>query len=146
MVPNYYAGGTRATVITGFDTTKSRDSPSYPDPLTFPGFSNAIWSTQLQSRRHIFGGGSHLASTSYPTVNSRFRWGFIYNENNLDIDFTSSDVGSGIGLYIPYAPAGTDPIAQPAGTLMNYSAGDARTCCHSNLGVNRSMRVELYGR
>jgi hypothetical protein len=136
MVPNYYSSGTRATVITGFAESTSRDSPSYSDPITFPGFSNAIWSTQLQSRRHIFGGGSHLAVPSYNSVNSRFRWGFIYNENALDIDFTSSDVGSGIGMKIPYMPDGT----------MNYSAGDAVTCCHSNLGLNRSMRVELYGR
>ena len=49
-------------------------------------------------------------------------------------DFSSSDVGGGIGMRIPY------------GSNMNYSGGDAITCCQTTTGLNRSMRVELYGR
>ena len=126
LVNNYYASGTRATALTGF--SNSRDSPVSPDPTTFSGFSTNIWSTQVPSKRHIFGGGSHLG-----TVNNNFRWGFIFNENALN-DFSSSDVGGGIGMNITY------------GTGMNYSAGDAITCCQSTTGLNRSMRVELFGR
>ena len=123
---NYYLSGTRTTALTGFSV--SRDSPSYPDPNTFPGFSYNIWSTQNPSRRHIIGGGTHIG-----TVNSNFRWGFIFNENAPG-DFSSSDVGGGIGMNIPY------------GSGMNYSAGDAITCCQTTAGLNRSMRVEVYGR
>jgi len=126
LVNNYYLSGTRATALTGFSV--SRDSPINPDPTTFAGFSSSIWSTQNPSRRHIFGGGTHIG-----TVNSNFRWGFIFNENAPG-DFSSSDVGGGIGMYIPY------------GTNMNYSGGDAITCCQTTTGLNRSMRVELYGR
>ena len=126
MVNNYYSNGARATALTGFST--SRDSPNSSDPTTFTGFSTSIWSTQTPSKRHIFGGGTHIG-----TVNSNFRWGFIFNENAPG-DFSSSDVGGGIGMSIPY------------GTGMNYSAGDAITCCQSTTGLNRSMRVELYGR
>ena len=126
LVNNYYLSGTRATALTGFSV--SRDSPINPDPITFAGFSYNIWSTQNPSRRHIFGGGSHIG-----TVNSNFRWGFIFNENAPG-DFSSSDVGGGIGMRIPY------------GSNMNYSGGDAITCCQTTTGLNRSMRVELYGR
>ncbi len=126
MVNNYYSNGARATALTGFST--SRDSPNSSDPTTFTGFSSSIWSTQTPSKRHIFGGGTHIG-----TVNSNFRWGFIFNENAPG-DFSSSDVGGGIGMSIPY------------GSGMNYSAGDAITCCQSTTGLNRSMRVELYGR
>jgi hypothetical protein len=126
MVNNWYSNGDRCTPITGF--SNSRDSPTSSDPTTFSGFTTSIWSTQTPSKRHIFGGGSHIG-----TVNSNFRWGFIFNENAPG-DFSSSDVGGGIGMSIPY------------GSGMNYSAGDAITCCQSTTGLNRSMRVELYGR
>ena len=122
LVNNYYSSGTRCTVITGFSTANARDSPSYPDPSTFPGFSSSIWSTQTPSKRHVFGGGSYLSS------NLNTRWGFLFNENAPG-DFTSIDVTGGIGM-----------------DHGSYSAGDWIQCCQTTTGLNRSMRVELYGR
>ena len=122
LVNNYYSSGTRCTAMTGFAAANSRDSPSYSDPTTFPGFSSSIWSTQTPSKRHVFGGGSHLSA------NVKTRWGFLFNENSLN-DFTSIDVTGGIGI-----------------DHGSYSAGDFISCCQSTTGLNRSMRVELYGR
>ena len=127
LVNNYYSSGTRATALTGFSATNTRDSPSHPDPFTFPGFSTAIWSSQTPSQRHVFGGGTHLGT------NNVARWGFIFNENNPG-DFSSSDAVGGIGLGISWG-----------GSSPNYSAGDFYGCCAS-VGLNRSMRVEMYGR
>jgi hypothetical protein len=126
LVNNYYSSGARATALTGFSV--SRDSPSYPDPFTFPGFSTAIWSSQTPSQRHVFGGGTHLGA-----INNVVRWGFVFNENNPG-DFSSSDAAGGIGMSITWNSA-------PA----SYSGGDFYGCCAS-VGLNRSMRVEMYGR
>jgi len=128
QVNNYYSSGTRATLMTGLSSANSRDSPVAPDPLDFSGFSGNIWSTQNPSRRHVFGGTSQLGA-----VNSYFRWGFIFNENALG-DFSSSDVGGGIGMQINFD------------TNKSYSAGDSITCCATTPGQNKAFSVELYGR
>lgn len=57
------------------------------------------------------------------------RWGYRFNENGPG-DWGSDDVGSGVGN-------------NTAGR--NYSAGDWYNCCGS-IGINRSARVEVYGR
>ena len=121
LVNNYYSSGTRATVITGFSTANSRDSPVNSDPTTFAGFSTSIWSSQTPAKRHIFGGGSHLSS------NKQVRWGFLWNENGAS-DFASIDATGGIGM-----------------SDGSYSSGDYFACCGA-IGLNRTMRVELYGR
>ncbi len=125
LVNNYYGSGALATLITGLapvSPTLSRDSPTAPDPKLFTGFDARIWSTQEPTRRHVLGGGTHI------TANQHTRWGFIWNENGLG-DFTSSDVSGGIGM-----------------THGTYSSGDYVACCHTSVGLNRSMRVQLYGR
>ena len=128
LVNNYYSSGTRATALTGFSATNTRDSPSYPDPTAFPGFSTSIWSSQTPSKKHVFGGGTHLGA-----INNVVRWGFVFNENNPG-DFSSSDAAGGIGLGISWG-----------GSAPNYSGGDFYGCCGA-VGLNRSMRVEMYGR
>lgn len=55
------------------------------------------------------------------------RWGFLWNNESTG---GSNDVDSGIGM-------GSRPL---------YSAGDYVTCCQTYLGVNRSMRVEIWVR
>ena len=127
VVNNYYGGGARATALTGFSASNTRDSPIYPNPTSFPGFSSSIWSSQTPTQRMVFGGGSHLGS------NNLARWGFLFNENNPG-DFSSSDAAGGIGLGISWG-----------GYAPNYSGGDFYGCCGAP-ALNRSMRVEMYGR
>jgi hypothetical protein len=126
LVNNYYGGGSKVSVIDGFSSANTRDSPDSPDPLNYSGYSTAIWSSQNPSRRHVFGGGYHL--NVYGAPNLHVRWGFMFNENAFN-DYTSIDVLGGIGI---------DSRA--------YSAGDVLNCCQTYTGLNRSMRVELYGR
>lgn len=131
-VPNYYnlSSDGRATGLTGFSLEKTRDVPGYgTTPTSFPGFNSAYWSTQTPAQRFTFGGpGGQPNSSSYS------RWGFNWNENGAT-DWGSDDAGGGIGFYI--APAWPQAY--------NYSAGDWYTCC-GVVGLNRSMRFELYGR
>jgi len=128
VVNNYYGGGARTTALTGFSASNTRDSPIYPNPLSYPGFSSSIWSYQTPSQRMVFGGGTHLGS-----INNLMRWGFVFNENAPG-DFSSSDAAGGIGMSIGWNAASA-----------SYSAGDFYGCCGAP-GLNRSMRMELYGR
>jgi len=118
LLTNYYSSATKATAITGF--SNSREALPYNDELTYPGFSSNIWSQQSGARRHVIGGGGVVGA------NTNIRWGFLWNNEN---DFNSIDVVGGIGL-----------------TYGSYSAGDYIGCCQSATGVNRSMRVQLFGR
>jgi hypothetical protein len=127
LVNNYYGGGSKTTIVNGFSSANTRDSPDTPDPLNYSGFSYSIWSTQNPSRRHIFGGGNHLVYAG-STPNLHVRWGFLFNENDLN-DYRSIDVHGGIGME--------------GGS---YSAGDRIDCCQASTGLNRTMRFELYGR
>ncbi len=124
LVNDYY--GSSVTIITGLAYSNSRDVPTFWDPLNFPGYNASIWSSQT-TRRHIMGGGAYVNSASLVA-----RWGFIWNN---EADFGSSDVVGGIGITSTYG----------ASTTVNYSAGDFYGCC-GTVGLNRSMRVELYGR
>ena len=128
QMDNFYSSGTRTTIMNGLSEANTRDTPSYSNPTTFPGFSSSIWSKQDGASRHVFGAGTHLGS--YPWA--KVRWGFWWNNEG---DFSSNDVIGGIGIY----------FAHPSLTA-SYSAGDAIGCCQSSAGLNRRMRVELYGR
>ena len=79
--------------------------------------------------KQVFGARTHLGNGGGWTA---IRWGFAWNNEG---DFTSNDVCGGIGMYFghPYASA-------------YYSAGDKVGCCQNSTGLNRAMRVELYGR
>jgi len=130
LVNDYYGGGARTTAITGFSTGSARDSPSFPDPLTFPGFSSSIWSYQSPARRFVIGGINHIVNTWF-----QVRWGFIWNENGAN-DYSSPDAFGGIGMTGGWGGGGANNT---------YSAGDFYGCCGS-LGLNRTMRFEMFGR
>lgn len=115
-------GSSRTTALSGFQS--SRDS--HPaNPYVFSGFSSSVFSSQTPAYRHVFGGGSHVGTT-----NSLVRWGFLMNENGAN-DFASCDIAGGIGLNW--------------NNSVTYSAGDYFSCC-GTAGLNRTMRVEMYGR
>lgn len=126
---NYYGGGIRTTALNGFSSSNSRDSPNSPDPLNFSGFSDSLWSTQ-NYKRHVIGGISHLNDAVW----FRVRWGFIWNN---EYDFNTPDAYGGIGMGGSWS-TNTGPL--------KYSGGDFYGCCGNSIGVNRTMRVELYGR
>ena len=110
-------GLNRTTALAGFQN--SRDAhPS--NPYVFNGFSSGIFSSQGGAFRHVFGGGSHVFG--YTPPNKLSRWGLLFNNEG---EFLSNDTGGGIG--------------------MDYSAGDLWTCC-GTVGINRSARIEMYGR
>jgi len=112
-----WIGNYKTTALSGFQT--SRDVIASPNPYWYPGWSSSIWSHQGAAYRHVFGGGSHLGA------NRAVRWGFLWNNEE---GFTSIDAFGGIGM-----------------DNTNYSGGDWYGCC-GTVGLNRSMRVEVYGR
>lgn len=57
---------------------------------------------------------------------NKVRWGYAWNN---EADWGSNDVRGGIGL-----------------SYGSYSAGDHIGCCQDTTGINRTARVELYGR
>ena len=118
----------RCTALSGLQI--SRDShPS--NPLLFNGYSSSVFSNYnsgMTTSRHVLGGGGHVVSTTYPSLNVNTRWGILFNENNSG-DFGSCDNFSGIGV----------------GGTGSYSAGDTKWIL-SGTGLNRTMRVEMYGR
>lgn len=97
------------------------------DQLVFQQYK-LLWVEQVQYKQ-VFGARTHLGNGGGWTA---IRWGFAWNNEG---DFTSNDVCGGIGMYFghPYASA-------------YYSAGDKVGCCQNSTGLNRAMRVELYGR
>ena len=111
---------TRTTFRAGCETTNSRVVSS--TPTSFHGFSSSIWSFQSPAQALVIGG------TGVVNGNNTLRLGFAWNENGAN-DFTTMDAYGGIGMD----------------SRTNYSAGDAFFCCGS-VGLNRTMRVEIYGR
>jgi hypothetical protein len=136
-VNNWWQNGARTSGYNGFLAANSRDVPGQQvDFFFFDGFSRNIFNSQHPTRRFVMGGNTHLTSAGLG-CNINMRWGFLMNEN-LYNDYTSGDGAAGVG----FAYGG------------NYSAGDQHSCCSSSLaneiaasiGINRSMRFELYGR
>jgi hypothetical protein len=122
LVNYYFYGNARVTAITGFGSNSRNATDStlnQSNPNNYSGFSTNIWSTQVGAYRHVIGGGAYLGA------NTNVRWGFLWNN---EADFNSIDEAGGIGMQ--YGP---------------YSAGDYYSCCGVT-ALNRSMRVELYGR
>lgn len=114
-------GSNRTTALAGFQN--SRDThPS--NPYVFNGFSTTLFSRQVGNYRHIIGGGSHLGLIAAHYT----RWGLVFN--NESNEWSSADTSCGIGL----SPG-------------SYSAGDSPTWAGiDSTGINRTARVELYGR
>ncbi len=118
-------GSTRTTALAGFQNPREAH-PS--NPYVFNGFSTGAFSAQTPSFRHIIGG---LPST-IASSNAYGRWAIIMNENAAN-DFTSCDVHCGIGTYHLWS------------FDRGFSAGDFSGCC-STVGINRTARIEMYGR
>jgi hypothetical protein len=114
-----WIGNYKTTALSGFQT--HRDVIASPNPYWYPGWSSSIWSHQGGAYRHVFGGGSHLGAGAGKHV----RWGFLWNNEG---EFVSVDAMGGIGM-----------------DSTNYSGGDWYGCC-GTAGLNRTMRVEVYGR
>ena len=102
------------------------------DAKTHPNWSSGIFSSQADVR--FYGFNYH----NNPN-NARSRWGFGWNENGGGLypsgNMDSDDASGGIGL---------EGIQQ--NTTLKYSAGDVIGCCTDSTGINRSARVEMYGR
>jgi hypothetical protein len=137
LINDYFYGGTRIPVITGLSSANSRDATTHflntSEPSNFAGYSTSIWSAQVPTRRTILGGSTHLTN-EFGAPNGRVRFGFVFNENQPN-NWTSMDVIGGIGLNLDWGSF-----------VANYSSGDAIFCCQSVTGLNRTMRVEMYGR
>jgi hypothetical protein len=126
---NNWNGSSKATALAGFST--SRDA--FPaNPFTSNGYSSTVWSSQPGSFAHVFGGGTHLNG-----ADGFVRWGYIFNNQGPNA-FGTTDVVCGIGI-----PAST------VSSNANYSAGDCPNIGSGGsktIALNRSMRVEVYGR
>lgn len=138
MVKNFYNdANNKVTGLTGF-TTKARYSPVAPNPLPsdlggsgsgFSGFDKRIWSYDTGNKSHIFGGKGAFDNYGWLNV----RWGFIFNNES---DWYTPDVCGGIGLYGTWADNNATPSMSAGDFYVGYGVS----------GLNRSMRVELYGR
>ena len=105
------------------------------DATSYAGWNNAgAGPTYFSSQTdvHFYGinynGGGNGTAT---------RWGFGWNENGGGLfpngDEGSNDVYGGIGTQGGYINA-------------SYNAGDFVSCCCDTCGMNRSARIEVYGR
>jgi hypothetical protein len=119
---NNWNGNSKTTALAGFQS--SRDAfPANPNYFNGYGASVfAVYSYTPAAQRHCFGGGSHVFGY-LPPFNTG-RWAILANNEN---DFQTNDGVSGIGLS-----GGSGSNIHSAGNIAN--------------GLNRSMRVEVYGR
>ena len=126
---NNWNGASKSTALAGFQS--SRDA-NPNNPFTSNGYSSSVFSNQTGSYRYVLGGGTHLNG-----ADAFVRWGYIFNNQSPDA-FGTTDVVCGIGI-----PAST------VGGSANYSAGDCPNIGSGGgktVALNRSMRVELFGR
>lgn len=114
---NSFNGGNRTTLINFFSTSPQTYLRQDADVIAWSGHgNNGPFSAQGGWRKYGFNLNDGARQT---------RWGFLWNNESTP---GSNDVDSGIGM----------------GSRPNYSAGDYVTCCQTYLGVNRSMRVEIW--
>jgi hypothetical protein len=92
---------------------------NWGSPLTQNYWNTQYFSTETGIYQH----GTKLADLG--GSGNGARWGSRYNN---EADWTSDDVSNGIGMVV------------------GYSAGDYLGCCAVNTGMNRTARVEVYGR
>jgi len=113
------------TALTGFNQFKYFGNHNQSSYWSSNFSSQAVQSTSNYGPSAL---GTKLGDLG-GSANGGARWGYRFNENGAG-DFGSDDVGGGIGV-------------RHAGYL--YSAGDWYSCC-GTAGMNRSARVEVYGR
>ncbi|MBI3985063.1 MAG: DUF2341 domain-containing protein [Candidatus Levybacteria bacterium] len=110
----------------------------FGDAKNFSGWSNGIFSSQVDIR---FYGFNFVNNPGYG-FNAKVRWGFGWNENGEGLYVNPATLNGG-------AAPGSDDVSGGIGmdsTFGNYSAGDKINCCQDTTGINRSARVEIYGR
>jgi len=127
LVNDWYNTGRYIEPLAGFQIARNAN-PS--NVYSFAGFRSGTFSTQAIENRHVFGGHSHIGNNNWGTV----RWGFVWNENGAG-DFNSCDAWSGIGVSRAFGAFGNS----------GKSAGDNYGCC-GTAGLNRQMKMRLYGR
>jgi len=120
-------GASMATALAGFQSSRII-TPQ--DPREFNGYSTA-WSAQSTIQAHVINNGGLTLNNGTMLI----RWGFVWNN---EANYTSCDAFGGIGLGLVDSP------------YPYYSAGDFTTvpgnAALSNTGINRSARVEMFGR
>lgn len=114
---NFHNSGSTTTLISKFaaSPTQSSIETNTTGTTTFSGYSN----TFSRQGGYMFYGFNYIGNASH-----KVRWGISWNN---ETDQATNDVSAGIGM-----------------SARSYSAGDAMGCCETNLGINRSARVELY--
>jgi hypothetical protein len=116
---NDWYSASRITFLDGIQTDKSR----YININNFSGFSSIIWSHEDPNSAFIIGG-----TRIVKMANKNVRLGFVWSETDI---FNSINTFNGIGMD----------------NTTGYSAGDWRSeLAGGYAGLNRSMRVEIYGR
>ena len=119
-------------IVAGYDVVNDGSgvipSTSSGTSFEFRGWKSDVWSMQGGIAAHVMGGGSHLPLT----VGALSRWGFITNNEG---NWQSIDVFGGIGMSYSWS-----------GYVVNSSAGDYIGCCQNTTGLNRTMRVQMFGR
>lgn len=115
---NGFYSNARTTLVNFFATLPETYLLQDNDVTNWQGFVNGPFSGQAGWRKYGFNLNDGARQS---------RWGFLWNN---EITPGSNDVDGGIGM-------GSRPL---------YSAGDYVTCCATYLGVNRSMRVEIWVR
>jgi hypothetical protein len=125
---NNWNGSSKTTALAGFQSSRT----AVPEkPTAFNGYSTAIWSAQSGVQAHVINNGGLTLNGGKMLI----RWGFVWNN---EANYTSCDAFGGIGLGLVDSPN------------QYYSAGDFTTIPGnaglSNTGINRSARVEMYGR
>jgi hypothetical protein len=122
----------RMTALTGFQLTRLAGSGSIvtqPTGLSNPNhYSGYGTCFSGQSGAYVHG-FNVLGTANSAWVGPYLRWGFMFNN---EADLATSDVFSGIGMG--------------NGNYTPRSAGDYSNGSWTQLGINRSARVEMYGR
>lgn len=108
----------RTTLINFFSSVTDYYKLQDSAVTSWSGHVSGPFSAQSGYRRYGF---------NIVTGGREARWGFSWNDETTP---GSNDVDGGIGM----------------GNRVFYSCGDYVTCCQSYLGLNRSMRVEMYVR
>ena len=104
------------TVLTSFFSTTSNLSKGTAK-------DNDNWGQNIFSSQ---AGATFYGFNFVANSNNKVRWGYAWNNEG---DWGSNDVRGGIGI-----------------SGVNYSAGDNIGCCEDTTGMNRTARIELYGR
>ena len=127
------------TLINWFSTISSVRN-FIQDVITWSGWGN---STSFYSSPGVIYGGAAGPATIFTTQTDVRFYGFNYTSNyNTRWGFGWNENGGGV---FPVGAMGSDDATGGIGMSgSSYSAGDYRSCCHTNLGINRSARVEMY--